>query len=160
MVEDSGRGWRRVVPSPRPLRIVEISAIKELIANYVVISTGGGGIPVIERDGELKGVEAVIDKDLGASLLSSGIGADILLMSTGVKGVYLDYGKPSQRLVEKMSTEEARSYLEEGQFPEGSMGPKIEACIQFLENGGKRAIITSPALIPDALSGRAGTTMR
>ncbi len=159
MVEDAGRGWRRVVPSPRPLRIVEIDAIRDLISKYVVISMGGGGIPVIEKDGELKGVEAVIDKDLGASLLARSIKASILVMSTAVDGAYLDYGTPSQRIVEKMTVDQARFHLSQGQFPEGSMGPKIEACIEFLEWGGERAIITSPGSILDALHGKAGTTI-
>jgi len=160
LVEDAGRGWRRVVPSPIPQKIVEIEAIKDLLSRYVVICMGGGGLPVIEKNGKLEGLEAVIDKDLGASLLAREIKAATLLISTAIDGVYLDYGSPSQRIIHEMTTEEAISHLADGQFPPGSMGPKIRACIQFLERGGKRAIITSPELIHEGLEGKAGTTIR
>lgn len=159
ITDDAGRGWRRVVPSPIPLEIVEKDAIKALIEKgFVVIGVGGGGIPVVrEEDGSLRGVEAVIDKDYASSLLASGIGADLFLISTAVPKVALNYGKPNQVWLDEMTLEEARRYLAEGHFPPGSMGPKIEAVIQFLEKGGKKAIITSPENIERALKGETGT---
>lgn len=159
VMEDAGRGWRRVVPSPLPREIVEVRAIKTLLgAGFVVIGVGGGGIPVV-RDGEgnLRGVEAVIDKDYASSLLASGIEADLFLISTAVEKVYLNYGQPSQKALDHMSVDEARGYLGEEQFPPGSMGPKIKAVIQFLESGGKEALITSPENLERALRGETGT---
>ena len=157
--DDAGRGWRRVVPSPIPREIVEQEAIKALIERgFVVIGVGGGGIPVVrQEDGSLRGVEAVIDKDYASSLLASGIGADLFLISTAVEKVALNYGKPNQVWLDRMTLAEAKRYLSEGHFPPGSMGPKIKAIIQFLEKGGKEALITSPENIERALAGETGT---
>jgi len=157
--DDAGRGWRRVVPSPIPREIVEQEAIKALIEQgFVVIGVGGGGIPVVrQEDGSLRGVEAVIDKDYASSLLASGIGADLFLISTAVEKVALNYGKPNQVWLNRMTLAEAKRYLAEGHFPPGSMGPKIKAIIQFLEKGGKEALITSPENIERALAGETGT---
>jgi carbamate kinase len=160
VVEDAGRGWRRVVPSPLPIRVVEEEAVKELIGKgFLVITVGGGGIPVVAgASGILRGVEAVIDKDYASSLLASSIGADLLLISTAVEKVALNFGKPSQRWVERMTLSEAKKYLAEGtHFARGSMAPKIQAIIWFLEKGGKEAIITSPENIERALLGETGT---
>jgi carbamate kinase len=159
VMEDAGRGWRRVVPSPMPRQIVELDAIKTLLqAGFVVIGVGGGGIPVVrDRGGELRGVEAVIDKDYASGLLASGIEADLFLISTAVEKVYLNYGQPSQKPLDQMTVAEAKRYLDEGHFPVGSMGPKIEAVIQFLESGGKEALITSPENLARALRGETGT---
>jgi len=158
IMEDAGRGWRRVVPSPIPRRIVEQEAIKALIGlEFVVIGVGGGGIPVVEEDGSLRGVEAVIDKDYASGLLATGIKADLFLISTAVEKVALNYGKPNQVALERMTLAEAKRYLQEGHFPPGSMGPKIEAVIKFLEEGGKEALITSPENLAHALRGETGT---
>ncbi|WP_047863872.1 carbamate kinase [Rubrobacter aplysinae] len=159
VVEDSNRGYRRTVPSPRPRKIVELGAMRELVkAGYVLVALGGGGIPVTEESpGDYSGVEAVIDKDYASSLLAAEIGADLLLVSTGVPRVSINYNRPDQREIELMSAEEARAYLEEGQFPPGSMGPKIEAALSFLEAGGPEVIVTSPDSIPEAMDGEAGT---
>jgi carbamate kinase len=159
MVEDAGRGWRRVVPSPRPVRVVEASVIKRIISGGdIVIAAGGGGVPVVEdRRGNLKGVDAVIDKDRASSLLAGQIGAQTLLILTSVDNVYLDYGKTDQKALSTMSVEEAKAWLAEGQFPPGSMGPKIEAAVDFIEHGGKEVIITSPELTEMAAAGKAGT---
>lgn len=158
MVEDSGRGYRRVVPSPRPLDIVEQSVVKTLTDNgTIVITVGGGGIPVIEDNGGLKGVEAVIDKDYASSLLANQIEADFLVILTGVPQVAINFGKPNQEFLSKMSLDEAKKHFEEGQFPKGSMGPKIEAGIEYLDRGGKKVIITSLELLKDAIEGKAGT---
>lgn len=158
IMEDAGRGWRRVVPSPIPVRIVEQEAIKALInQGFVVIGVGGGGIPVVEEDGSLRGVEAVIDKDYASGLLATGIKADLLLISTAVEKVALNYGKPNQVDLDRMTLSEAKNYLQEGHFPPGSMGPKIEAVIKFLEEGGKEAFITSPENLVRALRGEMGT---
>lgn len=159
MVEDAGRGWRRVVPSPMPLEIVERLVIKGLVfQSIVVIAAGGGGIPVVRRgDGDLEGVEAVIDKDLATSLLAQSIGADLLLISTAVERVALNYGKPDQRDLARMSVDEASRYLSQGHFPPGSMGPKVLSAIRFIEATGKEALITSPEGIRRALDGRTGT---
>lgn len=159
VVEDAGRGWRRVVPSPIPQRIVELDVVKTLLdAGIITITVGGGGIPVIEdEDGNLKGVAAVIDKDYAASLLARSIGADLFLISTAVDKVYLNYNKPDQRPIDVMTVSEAKRYIAEGHFAKGSMLPKIEAIIWFLEAGGKEAIITSPENIARALRGETGT---
>ncbi|MGA9348441.1 MAG: carbamate kinase [Anaerolineae bacterium] len=157
--DDAGRGWRRVVPSPIPLEIVERDAIKALVdAGFVVIGVGGGGIPVVrEEDDGLRGVEAVIDKDYASSLLASSIQADLFLISTAVDKVALNYGQPVQRWLDKMTLAEAKQYLAEGHFAPGSMGPKIRASIEFLEQGGREALITSPENIERALAGETGT---
>jgi carbamate kinase len=157
--EDAGRGWRRVVPSPVPLRIVEIDAIRSLVeAGFVVISTGGGGIPVVrDAEGNLSGVAAVIDKDLASALLANELGADLFIISTAVEKVALDWGKPDQRWIDRMTLSEAKQHLAEGQFAPGSMGPKIEAVIGYLERGGTEAIITDPDNVERALIGETGT---
>jgi len=156
--EDSGRGWRRAVPSPVPVCIIEHDAVKTLAnRGFVVVAVGGGGIPVIQDDGELNGIEAVIDKDYASSLLAIGIKADLFLITTPVEKVALNFGKPNQKLLDRMTLEEAKRYYAEGHFPPGSMGPKIQAIINFLEGGGKEAIITNPENIERALLGETGT---
>ena len=162
IMEDAGRGWRRVVPSPIPLEIVERDAIRALIdQRFVVIGVGGGGIPVVRGvDGSLHGVEAVIDKDYASSLLASSIDADLLLISTAVEKVALNFGRPKQRWLVLMTLEEAKRYCDDGHFPPGSMGPKIKAIIQFLELGGKEALITTPENLERALAGETGTRFR
>jgi carbamate kinase len=158
--EDAGRGWRRVVPSPRPVRIIEEQAVKALLAGgFVVITVGGGGIPVVaDEQGMLTGVAAVIDKDFASSLLATVIDADAFVISTAVERVALNWGKPNQAWVDRMTVSEARGYLEEGShFAAGSMAPKIEACIGFLERGGSDAVISSPDMLELALAGKAGT---
>jgi carbamate kinase len=159
VVEDAGRGWRRVVASPLPQRIVELDAVRRLLdAGIVTITVGGGGIPVIEdENGNLKGVAAVIDKDYAASLLARSIGADLFLISTAVDKVYLNFNKPDQRPIDVMTVSEAKQYMAEGHFAKGSMLPKIQAIIWFLEAGGKEAIITNPENIARALRGETGT---
>jgi carbamate kinase len=161
VVEDAGRGWRRVVPSPFPIRIIERDAIKELLdEGFVVIGVGGGGIPVIEdENGDLLGVEAVIDKDFASALLATSIDADLLLISTAVEKVALNFNKPDQRWLDKVTLAEAKQYLQEGHFAPGSMKPKMEAIIGFLERGGKEALITDPANIGRALAGETGTRL-
>ena len=157
--EDAGRGWRRVVASPKPLRIVEENTVRLLLEQeVVVIAVGGGGIPVRENEkGELEGCAAVIDKDLASCLLAKNLKADLFIISTGVDKVAVDYKKPTQRELDKLTVAEAKKYLAEGQFPAGSMGPKIEAAIDFLEHGGKKVIITQPHLLEEAIAGRNGT---
>jgi carbamate kinase len=160
VVEDAGRGWRRVVPSPAPLRIVEEEAIRSLVdAGFVVVAVGGGGIPVVaDGEGNLVGIAAVIDKDLACSLLATRVEAELLLITTSVEHVCLDFGTPRQRPIERMTLAEARRYLAEGvHFAEGSMAPKIQAVIGFLERGGGRAIVTDPDNVERALAGRTGT---
>ena len=157
--EDSDHAWRRVVPSPQPLEIVEWAAIRELIGQgIVVIAAGGGGVPVVrEWDGRLRGVEAVIDKDLAAAVLARQIRARRLVILTAVARVTYDYGRATQREIERLTVAEARRGLAEGQFPPGSMGPKVAACLEFIEAGGEDAIITSPENLLAAVAGRAGT---
>ena len=160
VVEDANRGWRRVVSSPDPKRIVELDAVRTLLATgAVVITTGGGGIPVVaDENGDLHGVAAVIDKDLAASLLATNLGAELLLISTAVDQVALNFGKPDQRFVDHLTLAEAKRYLAEGtHFAPGSMAPKMAAVVRYLECGGKAAIITSPEKMEAALAGRAGT---
>lgn len=159
VVEDAGRGWRRVVASPQPLEIVELEVINMALQHdYIVIAAGGGGIPVVRTDsGELRGVYAVIDKDRASSLLAIGIGADLFVISTGVEKVALNFGKPDERLLDRMTLAEARRYMLEGHFAPGSMQPKIEAAISFLERGGPQALITNPENIERALRGETGT---
>lgn len=158
--EDAGRGWRRVVASPRPKRIVELDVIRQLLeAGNVVVAVGGGGIPVVaDDDGDLQGVAAVIDKDLASALLASEVGADLLLISTAVEQCALNYGTPDEQALDAMTLADAKRYLEEGtHFAEGSMAPKIRAVVQYLERGGKEAIITNPENIERAVAGETGT---
>jgi len=159
VVEDAGRGWRRVVPSPLPREIIELEAVRKLLgAGIITITVGGGGIPVIRNEeGDLEGVAAVIDKDYASSLLARSIGADLFLISTAVEQVYLNFGKPDQQAIDVMTVAEAKRYMEEGHFARGSMLPKIQAIIWFLEAGGEEAIITSPENIARALRGETGT---
>jgi carbamate kinase len=159
VVEDAGRGWRRVVPSPLPQEIVELEAVRKLLdAGIITITVGGGGIPVIrDENGDIQGVAAVIDKDYASSLLARSIGADLLLISTAVEQVYLNYNKPDQKAIDEMTVSEAKRYMAEGHFAKGSMLPKIQAIIWFLEAGGKQAIITNPENIARALAGETGT---
>jgi carbamate kinase len=157
--EDAGRGWRRVVPSPIPREIVELDAIRTLLGHgYVVVACGGGGIPVVrESSGDIVGVEAVIDKDLASSLLARKLGADALIVSTGVEKVAINFNKPDQKWLDRLTLSEAKRFLDEGHFLAGSMGPKIKAMIEFLENGGEHGIITSPQNLGRAVRGEAGT---
>jgi carbamate kinase len=159
MIEDAGRGWRRVVPSPYPQQIVESMTIETMArAGTIVICTGGGGIPVIAAEnGDLVGVEAVIDKDLASSLLASTLHADLLLVSTGVEKIALYYHTPDQRNLDSLTLSQARRYLDQGHFAKGSMEPKIRAVIEYLERGGKAALITMPEAITRALAGQTGT---
>jgi carbamate kinase len=159
VVQDSDRGWRRVVPSPQPIEVIEAVAIRALIGSgAIVVAGGGGGIPVVrEASGSLRGVEAVIDKDLAAERLASLVGADTLVLLTGVPRVALEYGTPSQRDLSSVTIAEAGRYLADGQFPAGSMGPKVKAATRFLLNGGQEAIVTAPEVLAAALAGTEGT---
>lgn len=162
IIDDAGRGYRRVVPSPEPLEIVEWPAIHALIAaGIVVVAAGGGGIPVVRgEDGSLRGVEAVIDKDRASSLLARLVKADLLVLLTAVPDVRLDYRRPTERALRRLSVSEARGHLAAGQFAAGSMGPKVEAAAAFTAATGRPALITSPERLLDALAGTAGTTFR
>ncbi len=156
--EDAGRGYRRVVPSPKPLRVIEADSVNALLRRgHIVVTCGGGGIPVSLEDGRYRGVEAVIDKDLAAALLAQDIEADMLAILTGVDQVYVDFGKPTQRAISRMTASQARAYMEQGQFPAGSMKPKIQAALNYLESGGKEVLITSMERLTDALLGSTGT---
>lgn len=160
VVEDSGRGWRRVVASPKPKQILELKMIEELIGNDVlVISCGGGGIPVmIDDKGQLQGVEAVIDKDRASSLLASALKADVYLIPTGVEKIAINFGKPNQEWLSEMTVAEAKAYMEEGQFPAGSMLPKVESLLDYLKENPKGAgIVTTLDAMADALRGKTGT---
>ena len=160
VVEDAGRGWRRVVASPLPKEVVEIEAVKILIeAGVIVITVGGGGIPIIDKGKrEFQGVAAVIDKDYASSLLAQLIKADLFLISTAVEKVAINFGQPDQKWIDKMTLTEAKKYLAEGKhFAKGSMAPKIQAIIWYLESGGKQALITNPENIGRALKGETGT---
>lgn len=161
MKEDRGRGWRRVVPSPLPLEIVEKNVIQELVANdRLVVAAGGGGIPVyVDREEKLEGINAVVDKDYAAAILARDIGADELVNLTAVEKVAIDFAKPTQRWLDRLSIAEGKRYLAEGQFPEGSMGPKVRGAINFLESGGKRALITSIEQLSEAMAGKTGTVI-
>lgn len=162
MKEDVERGWRRVVPSPEPVEILEKNAIRSLLdAGSVVVCVGGGGIPVHRlEDGSLEGVDAVVDKDRASAVLGREIGASTLHILTAVDAVYLDYGQENERALRTLSLRDAQQYLKEGQFPPGSMGPKIESAISFLEGGGKSVLITEAHLLREALKGSAGTWIR
>ena len=159
--EDAGRGWRRVVPSPKPQSILETAVIKSLAAQgFVVVACGGGGIPVIQDEGgDLRGVEAVIDKDLASSLLARSMEADILVLPTGVEKVALDFNKPTQRWLDRMTLIEARKHQADGQFDPGSMGPKIAALVDFVGGGGRMGLITNPPNLSRALRGETGTRL-
>lgn len=156
--EDAGRGWRRVVPSPDPKIIAERYAIKALLdAGFIVIASGGGGIPIVEEDGMARGVEAVIDKDLAGQRLATLIGANKFVILTDVPGAYLHYGTPQQELLTRVTVEKMREYMEQGHFKAGSMGPKVKAAIRFVESGGEEAIIAELDQLIEAIEGRAGT---
>ena len=157
--EDAGRGWRRVVPSPRPLATVEVEAIRALhMTGAVVVASGGGGVPVVlRRDGSLQGVEAVIDKDLAAARLAEQLRMEILLILTDVKGVAVGYGHPEQRYLGEVEAAELEALLREGAFPAGSMGPKVAGAINFVRGGGRRAVICALDDALAGLDGRAGT---
>lgn len=164
VVEDSGRGWRRVVASPFPQEIVELPAVRQLVdAGIVTITVGGGGIPVVRDEdvpgtgGDLRGVPAVIDKDYASALLAQSIDADLFLISTAVEHVYLNFGKPDQERIDEMKVAEAKRYIKEDHFAAGSMLPKVKAIVWFLEEGGQEAIITNPENIARALKGETGT---
>lgn len=159
LVNDSGRGYRRAVPSPIPLSIVQGGTIRELTdRGVIVIAAGGGGIPVTSGE-RSRGMEAVIDKDLAAAVLAKMVSAEVLMMLTDVDKVYLDFNKPSQRSIDSMTVSECRRYIAQGQFPPGSMGPKVESAVRFLQSGGGRAVIASLENAEEALAGRTGTTI-
>jgi carbamate kinase len=162
IVEDAGRGWRKVVPSPRPKAIRNTEIIAWLVnRGKIVIAGGGGGVPVVIDDsGRMRGVEAVIDKDYVASLLASNLAADLFVVLTGVPQVYRDFGKPSQQALSSLSAREGRALHDAGQFPKGSMGPKIDAALKFVEAGGREVLITNPESLSAALEGKSGTYVR
>lgn len=156
--EDAGRGYRRMVPSPDPKIIAERLAIRALVdSGFIVVACGGGGIPIIEEDSQAAGVEAVIDKDLAAQRLATLIGANLLIILTDVAGVYVNYGTPQQELIKEITSGRLNNYLLEGQFKEGSMAPKVQAAIRFVESGGERAIIADLGSLTEALDGKTGT---
>jgi carbamate kinase len=159
IVEDAGRGWRRVVASPIPTEVVEWQAIKTLVdVGMTVVAVGGGGIPVVRKeDGSLEGTAAVIDKDFGSSLLARQIHADLFMISTAVEKAFINFRKPDQKALDTITVAEAKKYIQEGHFAAGSMLPKMKACIAFLEAGGKEAVITDPPNIARALKGQTGT---
>ncbi len=158
MREIPERGWRRLVPSPSPKRIIELDTIKAMADNGIIpIAAGGGGIPVIEQDGNIRGIDAVIDKDLSASLLARGLGIKRFIILTDVDGVYLNYGEDNQKKLDRMNISEAKKHLLEKQFPPGNMGPKIGSAIKFIENGGKEVIISLPEDLIKAMEGKKGT---
>ncbi len=160
MVLDAGRGWRKVVPSPIPLDVIEIEAIKSLLkAGIVVIAAGGGGIPVFKNGGKLVGIEAVIDKDRASALIAKEIGANLLVIATSIDKVYRDFGKKTQKGLDRLSVAAAKKLMDGGQFAEGSMKPKIESCIDFVENDGGKAIICALGDIERAINGKAGTVI-
>ncbi|MFC1679634.1 carbamate kinase, partial [Elusimicrobiota bacterium] len=159
VVEDAGRGWRRVVASPLPQRIMEFPVIESLVNNgFIVAAVGGGGIPVIENDeGDLVGTAAVIDKDFASSLLARQLKADVFIISTAVEKICINFGKPDQKGLDKITVAEAKKYIAEGHFKPGSMLPKVKAVIQFLEDGGKHAVVTDPEHLAEAMAGKTGT---
>ena len=156
--QDGDRGWRRVVPSPRPTRIVEADSIRRLLrTGAVVLACGGGGVPVLEKNGRLVGVEAVVDKDRATALLASRIGADVLVILTGVERVMTGFGTPEAKELDTIEAASLRDYHAAGEFPPGSMGPKIESALDFIEAGGQEVLITLPERLNDALQGKTGT---
>jgi len=158
IVEDAARGYRRVVPSPEPLEIVELGLVRELVeGGALVVSTGGGGIPVVRENGNLRGVEAVIDKDRASAVLASQLGAELFAISTDTDYVYLNYKKPDQSPILQATASEMAQYQRDGHFPPGNMGPKVESVLSFLRAGGKEAVITSYEHLADAVTGKAGT---
>jgi carbamate kinase len=159
MVEDAGRGWRKVVPSPRPLSVVQMRAIRQAVtAGQIVIAGGGGGIPVYRTgSGDLRGVEAVIDKDYTAGLIAAALRADLFVILTGVDQVAINFGRPDERRLKTLTVAEARAHQAAGQFPEGSMGPKIRSAVEFVEATGREVLITSAPRLQDAVRGRSGT---
>ncbi|MFZ2490521.1 MAG: carbamate kinase [Thermoanaerobaculia bacterium] len=159
MKEDSGRGWRHVVPSPKPLRIMSINTIHQMTeVASVVIAGGGGGIPVVKgRDGQWRGIEAVIDKDYASALLASELKADLFIILTNVAKVAIDWGKPTQRFLDRMTAAEAEKHMAEGQFPAGSMGPKVDSALQFVKSSGQQVLITDVEVLREALEGKDGT---
>ena len=159
MREDAGRGWRHVVPSPRPLRILNIKTIDRMLDSAaVVVAAGGGGIPVVKgRDGQWRGIEAVIDKDFASALVASGLKADVFIILTGVPKVAIDFGKPTQKFLDRMTVAEAEKHLTDGQFPAGSMGPKIESALQFVRATKRQVLITDVDVLREALEGKDGT---
>ena len=161
MKEDSGRGWRHVVPSPRPLRILNIKTVSRMLdAAAVVIAAGGGGIPVVKgRDGQWRGIEAVIDKDYASAKLAADLNADLFVILTGVPKVALDFGKPTQRYVDRLTVAEAEKHMADGQFPAGSMGPKIESALEFVKATNKQVLITDVDVLREALQGKDGTAI-
>jgi carbamate kinase len=161
MREDAGRGWRHVVPSPRPLRILNIETIRHMLEGAsVIVAAGGGGIPVVRgRDGQWRGIEAVIDKDFASSLLARELGAEMFIVLTGVAKVAVDFGKPSQRALDRLTVAEAEAHFAAGQFPSGSMGPKIESAIQFVKATGHQVLITDVEHLREALAGNGGTVI-
>lgn len=160
MKEDAGRGWRRVVPSPIPKKIVELSSINALLsAGQIVICAGGGGVPVVREGKVIRGVAAVIDKDHASALLASKLGAPTFVISTGVPEVYINFGKPDQKALRNITVSEITKLMDEGHFAEGSMKPKIKAALGFLEHGGSRVVISSPGNLISALNGETGTTI-
>ncbi|UMZ72588.1 carbamate kinase [Natranaerofaba carboxydovora] len=161
LVEDSGKGWRKVVPSPEPIDIIEKETIKKLFEQlYIVIANGGGGIPVIKKNGEYKGVEAVIDKDLSGALIAEIIGADLFLVLTNVASVSINYGRSNERKLDDVDVEELKYFEQKGHFGQGSMAPKVNAAINYVENTGKKAIISSLDDVYSALQGKTGTHVR
>jgi carbamate kinase len=158
-VEDAGRGWRQVVPSPKPMRIVEVEAIQSLVEkDFIVVAVGGGGIPVVERpSGFIRGIEAVIDKDFASGLLAKRVEADLLLISTAVEKVAINFNQPDEKWLDKMTVAEAENYIEEGHFAPGSMLPKIQAIVKFVKETGNKALITNPPNMRRALNGETGT---
>lgn len=161
MREDAGRGWRHVVPSPKPLRILNIKTISRMLDTAsVVIAAGGGGIPVVKgRDGQWRGIEAVIDKDYASALLGAGLDADVYIVLTGVPKVAIDFGKPTQRFLDRITVAEAEKHMADGQFPPGSMGPKIDSAIQFVRASGHEVLITDVEVLREALEGKNGTVI-
>ncbi|MCK5786215.1 MAG: carbamate kinase [Candidatus Sabulitectum sp.] len=160
MKEDAGRGWRRVVPSPIPKKIVELTTINTLVdAGQIVICAGGGGVPVVREGKKIRGVAAVIDKDHASALLGSKLGAPTFVISTGVPEVYINFGKPDQKALRKVTAKEMKMYMDQGHFAEGSMKPKIRAALGFLDHGGSRVVISSPGNLISALNGETGTTI-